>query len=79
MAKQEILLESGTNEMEFMTFRIGKQSFGMNVAKIQSIMQFDEKLVTGIPMAHPYMMGMMLYRDTCIPLIDLAKALNMEG
>jgi two-component system chemotaxis response regulator CheV len=76
--KQEILLESGTNEMELMTFLLGDQKFGMNVAKIQSILQYDPETVTTLPMTHAAMMGVMLYRDRTIPLIDMATAINSK-
>lgn len=79
MAKQEILLESGTNELEFLTFVLGNQSFGLNVLKVQSIQQFDPSSLTKLPRAHHAMLGMMLYRDKTIPLIDLSAALDLEN
>ena len=79
MASQEILLESGTNELEFLTFVLGNQSFGLNVLKVQSIQQYDSSTLTKIPMAHHAMLGMILYRDKTIPLIDLHAALDLEN
>ena len=38
MKKQEILLESGTNEFEIMEFTIAGETFGINVAKVREIM-----------------------------------------
>ncbi len=78
MQKQKILLESGTNEMEIFTFLIGSQSFGVNVSKVQAIIGYDSKDVTKIPNAHEAMLGMLLYRNRTIPLINLAHALNIE-
>jgi len=78
MQKQEILLESGTNEMELLTFLLGDQLFGVNVSKVQSIVQYDPSSVTKIPEAPPAMLGMLLYRRSTIPLIDLAVALELE-
>ncbi len=78
MAKQEILLESGTNELELLTFVLGNQSFGMNVLKVQSIQQYDPSSLTKIPRAHHALLGMILYRDKTIPLIDLSAALDLE-
>ena len=63
MKKQEILLKSGTNEMELLTFLPSGQLFGVNVAKVQSIIQYDSSLVTKIPNAPNAMLGMLLYRD----------------
>jgi len=79
MAQQEILLESGTNEMELLTFMLGDQLFGLNVVKVQSIMQFDSSLVSKIPEAPAALLGMMLHRDRTIPLVDLSTALNMQN
>ena len=78
MAKQEILLESGTNEMELLTFLLGDQPFGLNVVKVQAIVQFDSSSVSKIPEAPAALLGMMLYRDRTLPLIDLSAALNMQ-
>ena len=78
MATQEILLESGTNELELLTFVLGNQSFGLNVLKVQSIQQYDSSTLTKIPMAHHALLGMILYRERTIPLIDLSSALDLD-
>ncbi len=65
MAKQEILLESGTNELELLTFTLGNQSFGLNVLKVKSIHQYDPSSLTKIPKAHHAMLGMMFNRSVC--------------
>ena len=36
----EILLESGTNELEIMEFTVGGEIFGINVAKVREIMMY---------------------------------------
>ena len=79
MEKQEILLESGTNEMELLSFLLGSQPYGVNVVKVQSIQQYVPSSVTKVPLAHHAMLGMMLYRNRTIPLIDLSAALGLES
>ncbi|MGG5833283.1 hypothetical protein ACQ4LK_25765, partial [Bacillus pumilus] len=37
--KQEILLDSGTNELEIVKFEIGSNQFGINVMKVREIIQ----------------------------------------
>ena len=69
--KQEILLETGTNEMEIIEFYLGSQSFGINVHKLKEIIPFDEEAVTTIPDSEPSMLGTLLLRGSTIPLIDL--------
>ena len=42
MAETEILLESGTNEIEVMQFTINGELYGINVAKVKEIMMSDK-------------------------------------
>jgi two-component system chemotaxis response regulator CheV len=74
-AKQEILLESGTNEMEIIEFYLDRQSFGINVQKLKEIIPYDEKQLTAIPESAEAMLGTLLLRGSSIPLIDLKKQL----
>ena len=79
MEKQEILLESGTNELEIITFLLGAQTFGVNVVKVKSIQQYDTSTLSVMPMAHHALMGMILYRNKTMPLINLADALGLKN
>ena len=76
--KQEILLESGTNELEIIEFYVGSQPLGINVQKLKEIISFDESNLTVIPDSHPSMMGTLLLRGDSIPLIDLKKHLKQR-
>ena len=72
--KSEILLETGTNEIEIMEFTIGDSVFGINVAKVWEIMMpFPVK---PMPHAHPAVEGVFKPRDTVITVIDLPKYLG---
>jgi two-component system chemotaxis response regulator CheV len=53
--------------------------FGLNVAKVQSILLYDPSVVSKIPTAPPAMLGMMIYRNKTIPLIDLAAVLSVKN
>lgn len=77
MNEQGILLGAGTNEMELLTVWINEQLFGINVAKVQSVQAYDSSLVTPMPQSPVGVMGMMLYRERTIPLLDLETLLNM--
>ncbi len=77
MANEGILLESGTNEVEVLEFKLNDQSFGVNVLKIQAIEQHNPERVTHIQLSHPSIVGTLLFRDTCITLVDLCG--EMEG
>ena len=72
-----ILLESGTNELEILEFRIGANHYGINVAKVREILPYKEP--TPIPNAHPCIEGIFMPRDEIITIVDLAKHLNMPA
>jgi len=78
MANDGILLESGTNEVEILEFVLDGQPFGVNVLKIQAIEQFDPSRVTNIQLAHPSVVGTLLFRDSCITLVDLTREMQDE-
>ncbi len=71
----EILLESGTNEIEIMEFTIADQSFGINVSKVTEIMTYCP--LTAMQNAQPFIEGVFKPRDEVITVIDLAKYLNL--
>lgn len=78
-AKDGILLESGTDEVEILEFVLGNQGFGVNVLKIQAIEQYDPERVTELPLGNPSIAGMFLFRNRTIPLIDLGVELGMRS
>ena len=77
--KQEILLESGTNEMEIIEFYVGSQPLGINVQKLKEIISFDESVLTVIPDTPAAMLGVLMMRGTTLPLIDLKEHLNQRS
>ncbi|WFR59830.1 chemotaxis protein [Anaerocolumna sp. AGMB13025] len=70
-----VLLESGTNELEILEFRVGNNFYGINVAKIREILPYQAP--TPVPNAHPCIEGIFMPRDTIITVINLAKCLNI--
>ena len=71
-----ILLESGTNELEILEFALGNNHYGINVAKIREILQYQQ--VTPVPNTHPSVEGIFMPRDTMITVINLRRCLGME-
>ena len=72
--ESNILMESGTNELEILEFMIGNNHYGINVAKIKEIVPFN--FVTPVPNANPSVEGIFMPRDLLITVIDLAKVIN---
>ncbi len=72
--ENKILLENGTNELEILEFEIDGHCYGINVAKIKEIINYQE--VTPVPNAHPSIEGIFMPRDTMITAIDLRNCLQ---
>ena len=69
-----ILLESGTNELEILEFTVGGNHYGINVAKVLEIMPYQQ--VTPVPNTHPNVEGLFMPRDRIISVISLRKCLG---
>jgi two-component system chemotaxis response regulator CheV len=78
-----ILLESDTNELEIVEFRVDEYNeagklvpcyYGVNVAKVREIIRLPHlwKVLNG----HPSIPGMIKLRDKVITVVDLAQMLN---
>ena len=82
MSHTNILLESGTNELEVVEFYLDEPGYrghyGINVAKVVEIIR--PQPITAMPqMPHPCVMGAFPYRDgRVVPLVDLAKYLGTQ-
>lgn len=72
----EILLESGTNELEIMEFTISGELFGINVAKVKEILMACP--VKPMQKSHPDIEGVFKPRDEVITVIDLSKYLGLS-
>ena len=70
----KILLENGTNELEVLEFKLDGNAYGINVAKIKEIINYQE--VTPVPNAHPSVEGIFMPRDVMITAIDLKNCLQ---
>ncbi|MFP4167503.1 MAG: chemotaxis protein [Desulfonatronovibrionaceae bacterium] len=79
MEQTNILLESGTNELEIVEFFIDEDEdsryrgyYGVNVAKVLEIIRRPKK-ITEMPNApHPAVLGAFKQRSGIIPLVDLS-------
>lgn len=71
-----ILLESGTNELEILEFKVSGNYYGINVAKVKEIMKYQS--LTPIPNGHPNLEGAFNTRGETISIINLAKCLGMK-
>ncbi|MGL5614692.1 MAG: chemotaxis protein [Sarcina sp.] len=70
----DILLESGTGEVEILEFVIGNRHYGINIIKVKEVI--DCSNLTRLPNSHPFIAGLILCREEIITLVDLAKVLE---
>jgi len=87
MSKQEILLETGTNEFEMLEFyldevgsengEVERGSFGMNVAKVMEVIE-SPNLERKDYAANPCFLGTIPLRNIVLPVIDLSIWLGIE-
>ncbi|MDV2885109.1 chemotaxis protein [Alkalihalophilus pseudofirmus] len=73
----DILLDSGTNELEVVMFEVANGTFGINVLKVREII--NPLPITLTPNAHKHVEGVIRLRQEVIPVVDLAKVLNLPA
>jgi len=76
LLEKEILLESGTNEVEVLVFQVGDFSLGINVAKVREVLPSQK--ITHLPQAHDSIEGCFTLRDQVVPCVSLHQHLG-EG
>lgn len=74
---KEILLESGTNELEILVFDVADYTFGINVAKVREVMPATS--ITALPQAHPSIRGVFKLRNQVIPCVSLMDHLGISS
>lgn len=74
--ENKILLESGTNELEVLEFAVCGNHYGINVAKVEEILEMNP--ITPIPNSHPCIEGMFMPRGTIITVMNLCRILGFD-
>ena len=75
MKRNDILLESGTNELEIIEFEMGNNRYGINVIKVKEIIL--PMNITVIPHAHPSIEGIIQLRGDVLPVVNMEKVLGL--
>ena len=70
-----ILLENGTNELEILEFLVEDRCYGINVAKVKEIINYQP--ITPVPNSHPSVEGIFMPRDKMMTAIDLKSCLQI--
>ncbi|MBC1528154.1 chemotaxis protein CheV [Listeria seeligeri] len=70
-----ILLQSGTNELEIVTFTVGENLFCINVLKVKEIIHPLE--VTPVPDSNAAIEGVSQVRGEIMPVVNLARVMKL--
>ena len=68
--------EEVEDDLPFVTFGLGKESFGLNLECVEEIVELPP--VTKIPDAPDYVLGVICIRDKVLPLLDLYNMFDVE-
>ena len=63
-------------EKQIVVFELGNEHFGIEIACVDGIVKMQE--ITRVPYALNYVVGITSLRGSVIPVIDLAKRLEMD-
>lgn len=72
--KEGILLESGTNEVEILRFKVAGELYAINVVKVSELLHIDN--LAKVPNAHKAIPGVSLIRGEVITIIDMLQVLE---
>src|SRR5699024_12125217 len=72
----DMLLESGTDELEVVMVKIGSGNYGIDVLTVREIINAME--LTPISNAHPDVEGVIRLREEVLPVVNLEKVLGIE-
>jgi purine-binding chemotaxis protein CheW len=72
----ENLEETLIEELPYVTFALGQESFGINLQQVEEIIELP--MVTKVPDAPDYVLGVICLRDQVLPLLDFIKLLRVK-
>ncbi|MHC1682415.1 MAG: chemotaxis protein [Clostridiaceae bacterium] len=74
-----ILLESGTGELEILEFVVAGRHYAINVIKVKEVLDVKNENLTKLPEVHPAIAGLILNRGEILTLIDLSYVLEKKS
>jgi purine-binding chemotaxis protein CheW len=75
-AGAENLEEALAEELPYVTFALGRESFGINLQQVEEIIEMPP--VTKVPDAPDYVLGVICLRDQVLPLLDFIQLLRVK-
>jgi len=76
MPQEHKQADAGTDQSrEYLTFRLGKEEYGLNILNVQEIRGYDA--VTKIANSPPFIKGVINMRGIIVPIIDMRIRFNL--
>lgn len=76
--ESDILLESGTGELEVIEFIANGNHYAINVVKVKEVIEMPSKGLTKLPESKKEIAGLILCRDEILTIVDLKYILSKE-
>lgn len=76
--KNDILLESGTGELEIIEFVANGNHYAINVVKVKEVIEMPNNGLTQLPDPKPEIAGLILCRNEILTLVDLKYILKKQ-
>jgi purine-binding chemotaxis protein CheW len=61
----------------YINLKIGTEQFAISVSKVLEIIEFDQ--ITQVPDSSPFVLGVINFRGSIVPVIDMHLRFNIEG
>lgn len=68
-------MATGSGEMKLVTFRLGRESYGVDIARVREIVEYQP--ITALPEANACVLGVLNLRGEVVPVIDLGRGLGL--
>ena len=76
--ENNILLESGTGELEVIEFVVNGVHYAINVVKVKEVIEMNKDAITELPDPKPELAGLLLCRQDILTLVDLKYILTKQ-
>lgn len=73
---EEVLEQDDSRQNMFMTFKCGKESFGVEIKYVEEIIQYQS--ITPVPEVEDYIKGLINLRGKIVPVIDVRMRFGQE-
>lgn len=64
-----------SNELEFLTFQLGKEEYAVEIMRVQEIRGWQEP--SPLPQVPPFVKGVVDLRGSIVPIVDLRQRFNL--